>query len=421
MTVLICDDDASTRFAVKRLVLRHLDCTVIECGNGAEAIARLEAEPVSLMLLDIEMPEMSGVEVLSAIRASASLRQLPVVMMSRERREEMVRILVRLGIDGYVLKPLRADRMLAALEPIRLRIDRHASAHAAGATVPGTSAIASLPVMLADGDAEYRRWFIEEASALGTILEADSGSAALTQFKHQPSGIVFIGSHLGLLTRERLVAKLRAHAAPRYIRVVALVETRSDEPAPDGCDHAMRRADDPDAFRAGLQPYVPMVGALGTAGVRQGDVEDCLATSAQQICTMMLDVPIARTQSPVITDGDDAVSAVVAITGDLRLRLSASLPVSSARLAAGRMLGKAGDQTSGEDREAAVGELCQLLALRLRDWLDEHAFACECQAPVGRHGACDWRRQATGAPGIRMSFDVPGRGITILIALDVCA
>lgn len=421
MTVLICDDDASTRFAVKRLLLRHLDCTVIECGNGTEAIARLDGEPVHLMLLDIEMPEMSGVEVLSVVRASASVRQLPVVMMSRERREEVVRTLVRLGIDGYVLKPLRADRMLAALEPLRQRIDRQMNAVTAGAPAPGAGADTGLPAMLVDGDSEARQRFVAQAGAVGALLEADSGSAALAQFKRQPSGLVFVGTRLGLLTRERLVARLRTLAAPRRIRVVALVDGRLDGPAPDGCDHAIAGIDDATTLNAGLRRFAPVPGMLGRSSVRLGDIEECLLESAQQICTMMLDVPVVQTFGAIVTDAEGAVTATVAITGEVGMQLSTSLPASSALWVAGRMFGKAGDLTSDDDRAAAVAELGQLFALRLRDWLDAHGCACECEAPVSRHGPCRWERQPARTPAVRVSFEVPGRGITVLLALDFTA
>lgn len=415
MTVLICDDDASTRFAVTRLLTRHLDCAVIECSNGTDAIARLDVEEVSLMLLDIEMPEMSGVEVLAAVRASAARRYLPVVMMSRERREEVVLALVRLGIDGYVLKPLRADKVLAVIEPLWQRIARQRDAAAAGTAVD-----AGAPFVVVDGDPDVRRVFAERAHGLRPVLEADSGSAAIALLKREPAATVFVGSHLGLLTRDRLVAKLRTVAAPRRIWAVALLDANPEDGSiPDGCDGSMRRLDDPAAFRAALLRFSPMPGPLGAAGVRFGDAEDSLAEGAHQICSMMLDLSIAATSGRVTVDAGDAVSATVGLTGPAAMRLSTTVPVPSAVWLAGRMFGKPAEATTEEDWQTAVGELCQMVSLRVREFLEAHEVPCECEAPLVRRGPSDWLREPPGGPALRLSFEVPGRGITLLFALDV--
>lgn len=416
MKVLICDDDASTRFAVTRLLTRHLECSVIECCNGADAIARLDTEVVNLVMLDIEMPEMSGVDVLTAIRQSPTLRQLPVVMMSRERREEVVRTLVRLGIDGYVLKPLRADRVLAAIDPLRSRIARPLSpGTATSCGVPDVDA----PAMIVDGDTEYRRLFAEHARSLGSVVEADSGSAALALFKREPAAIVFLGEQLGFLSREQLAPKLRALAASRPIRLIALSSSAPDTRVPaDGCDETMARSRDVAALRGKLRRFTRLPVPPGSHSVLIGELEDGLVESGQQICTMMLDVAADLTTRAMGSESGLCVTATATMTGPITLALSTAVPVPSATLIASRMFGKGPDDTTSEDRDTAVSELCQLFALRLRDWLEARALACDCGVPVVSHGPTAWSRETSGPAAVRVAFDVPGRGITLLLGLD---
>jgi CheY-like chemotaxis protein len=118
MQVLVCDDDAATRFVVRLLLARTFACTVAECGDGVEALRLIDGGKVDLLVLDIEMPVMDGVEVLEAIRQSSKFNHLSVMMLSRERHDDVVLRLVKLGICGYVLKPLRHETFIAALKAI---------------------------------------------------------------------------------------------------------------------------------------------------------------------------------------------------------------------------------------------------------------------------------------------------------------
>ncbi len=68
MHVLVCDDDNATRFAVKRMLTQHLPCTVSECADGVQALQMIGRERFAFILLDVEMPAMSGIEVLELLR-----------------------------------------------------------------------------------------------------------------------------------------------------------------------------------------------------------------------------------------------------------------------------------------------------------------------------------------------------------------
>ena len=76
MHVLVCDDDNATRFAVKRMLTQHLPCTVSECGDGVQALKLIGRERFAFILLDVEMPAMSGIEVLELLRESPSTKDL---------------------------------------------------------------------------------------------------------------------------------------------------------------------------------------------------------------------------------------------------------------------------------------------------------------------------------------------------------
>jgi CheY-like chemotaxis protein len=114
---LVADDDAGTRLLLRRVLEQDMSLTVIEVTNGLDAIERLNSHEIDFAVLDLQMPVMNGIETLRAIRASAAHSQLPVMVLTAETTEAVVRHVLALGIADYLAKPL--DR-----KAVRERIQR---------------------------------------------------------------------------------------------------------------------------------------------------------------------------------------------------------------------------------------------------------------------------------------------------------
>ncbi|MBK7641983.1 MAG: response regulator [Planctomycetes bacterium] len=118
--VLIVDDSSTMRKIIMR-VLRQAEIAVdnvIEAGNGVEGLAALGANPdIGLILSDVNMPEMNGIDFVKAIRSSHTKEQLPVIMVTTEGGGAMVNTAMELGANGYVCKPFTPDSIRSALEP----------------------------------------------------------------------------------------------------------------------------------------------------------------------------------------------------------------------------------------------------------------------------------------------------------------
>lgn len=123
--ILLVDDLDDNVFTLRRRLEPFVNAEFASAANGREALAHLEAQPIDLVLLDVQMPGMDGLQVLAAMKADMALRGIPVIMVSAVDDFETVLRCIRLGADDYVQKPFNAEllraRVEASLERKRLR------------------------------------------------------------------------------------------------------------------------------------------------------------------------------------------------------------------------------------------------------------------------------------------------------------
>lgn len=113
LDVLIVDDSAAIRKILQR-VLRQTELNlgeIAEAGDGAEALEILGNRTFGLILSDINMPRMDGLQLLARIREVDHLKHVPVIMITTEGGQGKVMEAVQLGATGYVRKPFTADQI----------------------------------------------------------------------------------------------------------------------------------------------------------------------------------------------------------------------------------------------------------------------------------------------------------------------
>jgi two-component system, chemotaxis family, chemotaxis protein CheY len=111
--VLIVDDSAAIRKILQR-VLTQTEVPlgqVHEAGDGVEALNVLKSNQVNLILSDINMPNMDGLQLLSQIKSQDAYKAVPVIMITTEGNQTKVMEAVQLGAAGYVRKPFTAEQI----------------------------------------------------------------------------------------------------------------------------------------------------------------------------------------------------------------------------------------------------------------------------------------------------------------------
>ncbi|HUF92405.1 MAG TPA: response regulator [Candidatus Limnocylindria bacterium] len=125
-TILLVDDSPTIRRMVTASLRAIADVSFVEAGSGLEAIEKLALAPAALVVLDLNMPDMHGLEVLAFLRSHARYRAVPVLVVTTRGDEASRAAAMAAGATAYMTKPF-APRALAAqvhtlLEETRTRV-----------------------------------------------------------------------------------------------------------------------------------------------------------------------------------------------------------------------------------------------------------------------------------------------------------
>lgn len=118
MKILVVDDMATMRRIVKNVLKQLGFPNTEEAENGQEALQKLRADTYGLVVSDWNMPVMSGIDLLRAIRADDALKTIPVLMVTAEAQQANLVEAVQAGVSNYIVKPFTAETMRDKLNKI---------------------------------------------------------------------------------------------------------------------------------------------------------------------------------------------------------------------------------------------------------------------------------------------------------------
>lgn len=118
LNVLVVDDFSTMRRIVVNL-LKEKDITqTVEAEDGRQALDRLQSKEIDFVISDWNMPNMTGLELLRAVRGDETLRHLPFLLITAEARKENIIEAAQAGADGYIVKPFTAATLAEKLQHI---------------------------------------------------------------------------------------------------------------------------------------------------------------------------------------------------------------------------------------------------------------------------------------------------------------
>ena len=121
MKLLIVDDDKTTRKLLS-LYLKGKGYEVVTAENGLDALEKLGTESINLVVSDMNMPYMDGIELTKTLRTDVNMKNIPIIMVTTEADDDEKKKAFDAGVDDYLVKPTNADAISESIKRIIKKI-----------------------------------------------------------------------------------------------------------------------------------------------------------------------------------------------------------------------------------------------------------------------------------------------------------
>jgi two-component system cell cycle response regulator len=215
--VLTVDDSKTVRIIVKK-AFKPFDCEILEAANGVEGLAVAAKETPDLILLDVTMPVMDGVEMLTKLKSDPALKQIPVIMLTAEGGRDNVLKIAKIGVRDYMVKPFKEELLIEKCSRvIDLKPVNDGPAKAKSITDPADILVVEDKPAIVQQIQEGLRhtpWRIKGVSTQGEALDSVSKS---------PPDLIVISLSLPDDAAFTLFRVIRTNVKSKYTPVFALV------------------------------------------------------------------------------------------------------------------------------------------------------------------------------------------------------
>jgi len=248
--ILVVDDNATNRFVLGKMV-RNYGGLVSEAASGSEALAELRraarnGEPYHLVLLDMQMPEMDGEQVLRAIKAEPQMREVHVIVLTSMGHRGDASRLEALGCAGYLLKPIKQQQLLDAIMAVLgQRSEEQPQPHIVTRHSLLEQKRQGLQILLAEDhpiNQKLAATLLQKAGYLVDVVE--NGLQAIEAFKARPYHLILMDVQMPEMDGFEATRQIRAwEGEGAHIPIIALTA------------HAMK-GDRERCLQAGMDDYL---------------------------------------------------------------------------------------------------------------------------------------------------------------------
>lgn len=378
--VLVVDDDPTSRMLILR-VLSHLHVDAIEAGDGIEALVAIEEQDPDYLVLDLNMPNMDGFEVIEAVRKSPEHTYLPIVCMSSSSNVADIVRAKELGVVDYLLKPIRRHE---THERLRVVFEEQADWRDHQANQSGSQG-SNRRVLIVDPDANFREFAVPLLDTYRVTQTPSAGEGVKLCEEKQPA-IILCAEDLPLLSEARFVNLIKRCAqehnvvSPR-VYLMSTAETVAAEKAAL-FSGVIRKSFVPDAFlknfRAAVGEGVSRFAEFAET-VRDGIDAEMMSATRQTMGVM-------TGQDARQVTGDEAVPGEVSSTIELRndsqgFAMSVNLLCSREHTEEFAKMVLRREIAVGDGAEEVLGELANTVAARLIAALADKGFTLKIGVP----------------------------------------
>jgi len=113
--IVVVDDFANTIWVIE-FTLKNIDCEILKANNGKEALSFFDGRKIDLLITDLNMPVMDGIELVKTIKNKPEYRTLPIVMLTTEKKPELKQKAIDLKITTWMQKPFQTEEFIKVMK-----------------------------------------------------------------------------------------------------------------------------------------------------------------------------------------------------------------------------------------------------------------------------------------------------------------
>jgi two-component system chemotaxis response regulator CheY len=115
--IMTADDSASVRQMVS-FTLKQAGYEVIEAVDGQDAVDKLDKNPVHMLITDLNMPKIDGIDLIRQVRAKSQYKFIPIIMLTTESQDSKKQEGKAVGATGWIVKPFKPDQLLGVIKKV---------------------------------------------------------------------------------------------------------------------------------------------------------------------------------------------------------------------------------------------------------------------------------------------------------------
>ena len=165
--IVVVDDDEGTRFILGKYLETNPDYMTVLLSSGVELLDYLKNKKPDLILLDIEMPGLSGIEVFDQLKRRNDTNRIPVLFLTGKEDKNTVLKCISKGADGYMVKPVLRKKLIEKMDEILNKYDSFKS---------------NKTILMVDDDVEYLKISKIKLSKFYKVLTVNSSKTAISGF-----------------------------------------------------------------------------------------------------------------------------------------------------------------------------------------------------------------------------------------------
>ena len=361
--VLIVDDEPTVRHLLVRWITRSITAEVLEAADGLQALESIAAQGVDLVITDVKMPVLNGIEMLSIIRADPANADLEVIVASGVGNEDTIKQVIGLGVSDYILKPLQQDRVITRVEKARQRV---MEARQKGGGIDRSR----MRILVADPDPNFCDF---ASAALSVQFEVQTtrtvGDVLVRVLRWKPD-LILLSPALPGPPLEFMLGKVRNLGEKNELRVFLLADSESQVPDSEDVAGWLPHTYVPESFLSNVVQLLageapPKHGIFSWVG----SLEPEILTALRQSLGMMTGEEPTDAEPP---EGDPefdlfGTMGLHAESDDLRLAVYMDCKRSSARALVTTMLECEEGDIDEESESSGIKEMLNVIAGRIKN------------------------------------------------------